>query len=179
MSEIVRRRRGVLFVCVANSARSQIAEGLLRSLAGERFEVFSAGSAPAGSVHPHALRVLEEVGIDASGHRSKSLEEIDAFKVDTVITLCAEEVCPVFPHAAERLHWPLPDPAVSRVGGAAELEAFRWVREELRRRLEVWLGNPPPREESLEQRREFTPQTYRGESGREDDSGSCPAREKE
>ena len=100
----------VLFLCVANSARSQMAEGLARGLGGDRLRVQSAGSEPS-RVNPLAVRVMAEIGIDLSGHRSKPVAEIDPSTVDTVITLCAEEVCPVFLSAARRLHWPLPDPA--------------------------------------------------------------------
>ena len=102
--------RGLLFLCVANSARSQMAEGIARQLAGDRLPIQSAGSAPS-RVNPLAVRALAEIGIDASGQRSKSVDEIDRSTVDTVITLCAEEVCPVYLGSARRLHWPLPDPA--------------------------------------------------------------------
>ena len=131
--------RHILFLCVANSARSQMAEGIARSLAPQGVTVSSAGSAPA-PVRPQAIRVLNEIGIDISGHRSKGLESIDAGSVDAVITLCAEEVCPVFLGKAHRVHWGLPDPA--RVIGTEEtlLDAFRSVRDELRRRLEVLFG---------------------------------------
>jgi len=129
---------GVLFLCVANSARSQMAEGIARSLAGDRVPIQSAGSAPSG-VNPLAARVLSEIGIDISGQRSKSVGEIDRAAVDTVITLCAEEVCPVYLGGARRLHWPLPDPA-GRGGSEEEsLERFRAVRDELRRRISAWL----------------------------------------
>ena len=126
-------KRRVLFLCVANSARSQMAEGLARHFHGDRLEVQSAGSKPC-FVHPCAIDALAELGIDISSQRSKSVLEIDPAAVDSVITLCAEEVCPAFLGRAERLHWPLPDPA-----GRATLESiqegFREVRDELRRRL--------------------------------------------
>ncbi len=127
---------GLLFLCVANSARSQLAEGLARHFHGDRFQVQSAGSKPC-YVHPCALEALAELGIDGSGQRSKSVHSIDPATVDIVITLCAEEVCPAFLGRAQRLHWPLPDPAGQ---GTAEtlLEGFRTVRDELRRRLEVF-----------------------------------------
>ena len=102
-----RRPRHILFLCVANSARSQIAEGIARSLAPPGVKVSSAGSFPA-SVRPQAIRVLEEIGIDISGHRSKGIDSIDAGSVDAVITLCAEEVCPVFLGKAHRLKWGSP-----------------------------------------------------------------------
>jgi arsenate reductase len=130
--------RGVLFLCVANSARSQLAEGIARSLAPSGVTVWSAGSQPT-RVRPEATAVLAEIGIDASGHRSKPVSEIPADQVDTVITLCGEEECPVFLGGAIRLHWGLTDPAVESGDEAARLESFRQVRDELRRRLAaVW-----------------------------------------
>jgi arsenate reductase len=131
--------RGVLFLCVANSARSQMAEAMARRLAGDRLRVESAGSHPS-RVNPLALRVLAEIGIDASGQRSKSVDEIDPGRIDTVITLCAEEVCPVYLGSARRLHWPLPDPARVEAGDAADVERFRAIRGELERRLREWLA---------------------------------------
>ena len=130
--------RGVLFLCVANSARSQMAEGIARQLASDRLSIQSAGSAPS-RVHPLAIRALAEIGIDASGQRSKSVDEIDREAVDTVITLCAEEVCPVYLGAARRLHWPLPDPAGHDGGAEASLERFRSVRDGLARRIDRFL----------------------------------------
>jgi len=126
--------KGILFLCVANSARSQIAEGIARSLAPPEIKVWSAGSRPT-SVRPEAIAVLGEIGIDISRHRSKLVDEIPAGEVDTVITLCGEEECPLFLGKARRLHWGLPDPAA--VTGSAEerLAAFRRTRDELRRRL--------------------------------------------
>jgi arsenate reductase len=107
-------------------------------------KVSSAGSSPA-SVHPQAVRVLKEIGIDISGHRSKGLDSIDAGSVDAVITLCAEEVCPVFFGKAVRIHWGLPDPAAVTGTEETRLNAFRFVRDELLRRLKVLFGQ---REES-------------------------------
>ena len=128
--------RGVLFLCVANSARSQLAEGIARSLAPAGVAVWSAGSQPT-RVRPEAIATLAEIGIDITAHRSKSVSEIPADQVDTVITLCGEEECPVFLGRARRVHWGLPDPA--GVGGseADRAEAFRRTRDELRRRLGV------------------------------------------
>lgn len=100
----------ILFLCVANSARSQMAEGLARKLLGDRIAVQSAGSEPS-RVNPYAVEVMTEVGVDLSTHHSKSVETIDPATVGAVITLCAEEVCPVFLGKARRLHWPIPDPA--------------------------------------------------------------------
>ena len=133
---------GLLFLCVANSARSQMAEGLTRRLAPPGTRVYSAGSEPA-SVNPLAVRAMAEIGIDISHHRSKSVDVIPVDRVDVVVTLCAEEVCPVFPGSVRRLHWPIDDPA--RIGGseAERLEAFRRARDEIKRRLEAWLGAGP------------------------------------
>jgi thioredoxin type arsenate reductase len=136
--------RHILFLCVANSARSQMAEGIARSLAPKGVRVSSAGSSPA-SVRPQAIQVLNEIGIDISGHRSKGLDSIDAGSVDAVITLCAEEICPVFLGKAVRIHWGLPDPAGVTGTEETRLNAFRTVRDELRRRLKVLFGQ---REES-------------------------------
>ena len=133
------RSRHILFLCVANSARSQMAEGIARSLAPQGVTVSSAGSAPA-SVRPQAIRVLKEIDIDISGHRSKGLDSIDAGSVDAVITLCAEEVCPVFLRKADRVHWGLPDPAAVTGTEETRLNAFRSVRDELLRRLKVLFG---------------------------------------
>jgi arsenate reductase len=113
-----------------------MAEGIARSLAPPGVKVSSAGSSPI-SVHHQAVQVLKEIGIDISGHRSKGLDAIDAGTVDTVITLCAEEVCPVFLGKAVRIHWGLPDPAGVAGTEEARLNAFRSVRDELRRRLKV------------------------------------------
>lgn len=134
-----RAPRHILFLCVANSARSQMAEGIARSLAPAGVTVSSAGSRPSG-VNALAVRVLDELGIDIRSHRSKSVESVSPDGVDAVITLCAEEVCPVFLGRAHRVHWGLPDPAGA--GGTEEerLQAFRGVRDELRRRLAVVFG---------------------------------------
>jgi protein-tyrosine-phosphatase len=120
----------VLFLCVANSARSQIAEGLARARWGDRVRVQSAGSAPS-ALNPLAVEALSEIGIDIGGQRSKSVDSIDPDSVDLVVTLCAEEVCPAWLGSATRLHWPLPDPAAP--GSEAERRAaFRDVRDRLR-----------------------------------------------
>ncbi len=131
---------GLLFLCVANAARSQMAEGIARDRAGDELLVQSAGSSPS-RVHPLAIRALAEIGIDISAARSKSVAEIDRASVDTVITLCAEEVCPLYLGAARRLRWPLPDPAGHDEGEEASLARFRAVRDELARRIGAWLGN--------------------------------------
>jgi arsenate reductase (thioredoxin) len=125
----------ILFLCVANSARSQLAEGIACALF-PRLRIQSAGSHPS-HVNPHAIWALAEIGIDASGQTSKSVQDIDPTNVDLVITLCAEEVCPVFLGKAERLHWPIPDPASDDPTLTAEqmCERFRAARDEIRTRL--------------------------------------------
>jgi arsenate reductase len=131
-------RKGILFLCVANSARSQIAEGIARSLVPAEINIWSAGSRPT-SVRPEAIAVLKEIGIDISGYRSKSVAEIPASEVDTVITLCGEEECPVFLGKAQRLHWGLPDPAAV-IGSEEEvLSAFRKLRDALSQRIAALL----------------------------------------
>jgi len=128
----------VLFLCVANSARSQMAEGLARALAPPGYRFLSAGSAPRG-VNPLAVAALAEHGIDIVPHRSKNVDEIQLDLVDIVVTLCAEEVCPVVPGSIRRLHWPLPDPAAVPGDEAARLAAFRDTRDKLREMLpQVW-----------------------------------------
>lgn len=126
--------RHLLFLCVANSARSQIAEGLARELTPGGVRISSAGSDPAALPREEALRVLSEIGVDARGQRSTGMDEVEG-PVDAVITLCAEEVCPAWLGDAVRLHWPFPDPAAEEGDAAERLEAFRRVRDELRRRL--------------------------------------------
>ncbi|MBL0196449.1 MAG: arsenate reductase ArsC [Myxococcales bacterium] len=129
--------KGILFLCVANSARSQMAEGLGRMIFGDRVPVMSAGSRPS-TVNPYAVAVMRELGVDIATHHSKSVQTIDAAAVDTVITLCAEEVCPVFLGQARRLHWPIPDPATQDPAIPPEelLTRFRTARDTLRGRLE-------------------------------------------
>ena len=126
---------GLLFLCVANSARSQIAEGLARARFGDRVMVQSAGSRP-GTLNPHAAAVLAELGIDSSGQRSKHVDTIDPASVTTVVTLCEEEECPQFLGAAVRLAWPIPDPAGGGGSEAEQRERFRETRREIARRLD-------------------------------------------
>ena len=129
--------KSLLFLCVANSARSQMAEGLARSIFRDKVRVQSAGSKPS-RVNPYAIEVMKEVGIDLAGHHSKSVDTIDPATVDTVITLCAEEVCPVFLGQVRRLHWPIPDPASDDPALTPDdLRArFRAARDQIRGRLE-------------------------------------------
>jgi arsenate reductase len=128
------RPRHVLFLCVANSARSQMAEGIARALAPRSVKVSSAGSRPS-QLSPYAVKALAEIGIDISKQYSKSVDDIPQGDVDAVVTLCAEEVCPVFLGKALRVHWGLLDPAGAGTTEEERLQAFRNVRDELRRRL--------------------------------------------
>ena len=129
----------ILFLCVANSARSQMAEGLARKLFGARVTVQSAGSEPS-TVNPYAIEVMREVGVDLTKHHSKSVQTIEAASVGTVITLCAEEVCPAFLGKATRLHWPIADPASKDPSIARDdmLRRFRTARDEIQSKLEVF-----------------------------------------
>lgn len=130
--------RTVVFLCVANSARSQLAEAVARRIAPAGTIVLSAGSNP-WRVHPMAVRVLDEVGIDISGARSKGMDEIHLERADLVVTLCAEEVCPVVPAGVRRLHWPLEDPAEAW-GEEEMLNRFRETRDLLREKIGELFG---------------------------------------
>jgi arsenate reductase len=132
-------RKRVLILCTGNSARSQMAEGLLRHDGGGRFEVESAGTHP-GSVRTEAVEAMREVGIDISAHRSKSVAEFAGQQFDYVITVCdnAREQCPVFPIQTRRVHWSFEDPASADGDEAARLSIFRRVRDEIRERLRAW-----------------------------------------
>ncbi len=133
--------KSILFLCVANSARSQMAEGLARARFGARVPVESAGSQPS-RVNPLAAAVMAEIGIDISGHRSTGVADVDPARVGTVVTLCADEVCPAFLGAARRLHWPLPDPAGAAGSEEERRRRFREVRDEIARRLETLDATP-------------------------------------
>ena len=132
------KNKGILFLCVANSARSQLAEGIARSLFDGDLDVQSAGSEPT-SIRPEAVQVLREIDIDVGSQHSKSVQSIAPETVEVVITLCAEEVCPVFLGGAIHMHWGLSDPAA--IEGSGRLDAFRTTRDELVRRLSL-LRNP-------------------------------------
>lgn len=136
MSEMDGKVR-VLFLCTHNSARSQMAEGLLRGFAGEKFEAASAGT-EATRVRPEARAVMAEIGVDISGQESETLERYLGEPFEYVITVCdsAAESCPVFPGVAERLHWSLPDPSAVRGEEEERLAAFRSVRDRLRQNIE-------------------------------------------
>ena len=126
-------KKRVLFLCTHNSARSQMAEGMVGHLAGDRFEPFSAGT-EATHVRPEAVEAMREVGVDISGQRSETLDRYLGKPFDYVVTVCddANEACPVFPEARERLHWSLPDPSAVTGGNGERAEAFRSVRDEIR-----------------------------------------------
>lgn len=131
--------KSILFLCVANSARSQLAEGLGRELFGKKARVESAGSEPSGKVQPWAVASLKEKGIDISRHFSKSVDSLPApflASLDFVITLCAEEVCPAIVTKGKRLHWPIKDPA--HVPESEKGEAFRAARDEIEKRLRAF-----------------------------------------
>jgi protein-tyrosine-phosphatase len=130
----------LLFLCVANSARSQMAEGIARSLAPAGLRVSSAGSSPT-SVRPEAVQVLSEIGIAANEQRSKAIAEVDLDSVEAVVTLCGDEICPIFPRPVPQLHWGLPDPAAEQGEQEIRLATFRSVRDELRLRLGYLIPN--------------------------------------
>jgi arsenate reductase len=132
----------VLILCTGNSARSQMAEGLLRTDAGDRFEVQSAGVEPS-RVRPEAIEAMREIGIDISGHRSKSVEEFLGQGFDYVITVCdnANERCPIFPGTTQRIHWSFEDPAAADGDETERLSVFRRVRDEIRERLREFTAN--------------------------------------
>ncbi len=134
--------RSILFLCVANSARSQMAEGLGRMIFGDRIPVQSAGSEPS-TVNPYAIEVMRELGVDLTTHHSKSVQTIDPTTVGTVITLCAEEVCPVFLGKAIRLHWPVVDPAShdSSLPREEMLKRFRTARDSIRTMIELFAAD--------------------------------------
>jgi len=137
------RKQKVLFLCTGNSARSQMAEGLLRSMAGDRFEVFSAGIEPAG-LNPLAVKAMAEIGIDISRHRSKHAKEYLGQGFAYLVTVCddANEHCPIFPGVVYRCHWGLEDPALATGTDGERLAVFRRVRDEIKARLEEFVRDP-------------------------------------
>lgn len=133
-------RPTILILCTGNSCRSHLAEGILRKAAGDLINVVSAGSKPAGYVHPLAIKALAEIGIDISAHRSKHLEEFLNQPVHTVVTVCgkADQVCPVFPGQVNRYHWGFDDPAQASGTEVEQMAVFRRVRDEIRRVFEAY-----------------------------------------
>ncbi|MCF7675025.1 MAG: arsenate reductase ArsC [Akkermansiaceae bacterium] len=141
----------VLILCTGNSCRSHLAEGILQRALGPGFRVASAGSKPAGYVHPMAIAAMAEIGIDISSHRSKHLDEFLDDVVETVITVCgnADQACPVFPGQVNRHHWGFDDPAHATGDEARQMAVFRRVRDEIRRAFEAYAAGrldaqPPP-----------------------------------
>jgi arsenate reductase (thioredoxin) len=130
-------KQTALILCTGNSARSQMAEGLFRRMAGDRFEVASAGTKPS-SVRPEAIQAMDEIGISLEGHRSKSVDEFAGKPIDYVITVCdnAKESCPIFPAKTSRIHWPFQDPPGPHEGTHEErMAVFRMVRDQMRERF--------------------------------------------
>lgn len=127
----------ILVLCTGNSARSQMGEGLFRHIGGKGWEVHSAGTKPS-LVRPEAIAVMREIGVDLSGHRSKSVDEFTGQVFDYVVTVCdnAQNNCPVFPATAERIHWSFEDPAAVEGEEAARIGAFRRIRDEIREKVE-------------------------------------------
>jgi arsenate reductase (thioredoxin) len=139
---MMNKQKRVLILCTGNSARSQMAEGLLRRDGGDLFEVFSAGTLP-GSVRPEAVAAMREEGIDISSHRSKSVDEFAGREFDYVITVCdnAKEHCPVFPAGTRRIHWSFDDPAAVLGDEATRLGEFRRVRDQIREHLKAFIAS--------------------------------------
>ena len=133
--------RKLIFLCVANSARSQMAEGLARASAPDGWTVYSAGSSPA-VVHPLAVEVMAEIDVDISAHRAKGLDDVPLDNADVIVTLCDAEVCPTVASTPQHLHWPYRDPATEGDQIRHQFDAFRSVRDELKTRLEAfWKEN--------------------------------------
>jgi arsenate reductase len=130
----------ILILCTGNSCRSHMAEGILRAAAGDLFEVHSAGSKPAGYVHPLAIEALKEIDIDIASHTSKHLDTFKEAAINTVITVCgnADQACPTFPGQVNRYHWGFEDPPKAVRPGESELDAFRRIRDEIRKVFEAF-----------------------------------------
>lgn len=133
-------KRKILILCTGNSCRSHMAEGILRHAAGDLFEIFSAGSNPAGYVHPNAIAALKEIGIDISGHSSKHLNQFLNTGIATVITVCsnANDACPIFPGKVQRYHWGFEDPPKAIRPGENEMDAFRRIRDQIKAVFEAY-----------------------------------------
>jgi arsenate reductase (thioredoxin) len=140
-TKVISNKPTVLILCTGNSCRSHIAEDIMRQGAGDFIDVQSAGSKPAGYVHPKAVEVMREIGIDISSHRSKHLDEfLDQNKIETVITVCgnADQACPMFPGQVNRYHWGFDDPAKAQGTDEDQLAVFRRVRDEVQRIFEAY-----------------------------------------
>lgn len=133
-------KKKVLFLCTGNSARSQMAEGLLRHLASDKFEVFSAGINPT-SINPLAIKVMDEIGIDISKQRAKSVNEFLGQQFDYVITVCnnVKQTCPIFPGQYEKIHWDLEDPAEAQGSEEERIVIFRRIRYEIEQKIKDWI----------------------------------------
>ena len=132
----------ILFLCTGNSCRSQMAEGLMRHMAGDKFEVYSAGVEPT-QVNPYAIKVMAEAGIDISSHRSKSVNEFLKQEFDYVITVCnhAKKVCPIFPGEHRNIHWDIEDPARIKGTEQEKMDFFRKIRDEIKEKCLLFLNN--------------------------------------
>jgi arsenate reductase len=135
-------KKKVLFLCTGNSCRSQMAEGLLRRFYGDRYQVYSAGTQPAG-VNPNAVKVMAEIDIDISSHQSKSVTEFENDSFDTVVMVCdrANETCPLFFGNVERIHWSFEDPAEAKGDAETVLAVFRKVRDQIREHIDAKFAN--------------------------------------
>lgn len=133
-------KQKVLILCTGNACRSQMAEGILRAAAGDLFEVFSAGSRPKGVIHPMAVEVLREIGIDASTQSSDHVDKYLDCGINTVITVCgnADQACPAFPGRVNRYHWGFDDPPIAVRAGETELDAFRRIRDQIKLVFEAY-----------------------------------------
>lgn len=139
---LMKSKKRLLVLCTGNSARSQMGEGLFRRAGGHDWEVFSAGTKPS-FVRPEAIAVMQELGIDISSHRSKSVDEFLDVPFDYVVTVCdnARDNCPVFPNAAKRIHWSFEDPAAVESDETTRLAVFRKVREQIRQKVDAFFQN--------------------------------------
>ncbi len=135
-------KKKIIFICTGNACRSQIAHGLLENMARDKFEVFSAGSHPS-RVHPMSIKIMEEIGIDISHHRSDFIDDYLKTGIEIVITVCdnANEICPIFPGDVERLHWSIDDPFKGWSFDEGQIQSFRDTREEIKQRIINFLQN--------------------------------------
>ena len=135
-------KKNIIFICTGNACRSQIAHGLLESMAGDKFEVFSAGSHPS-QVHPMSTKIMEEIGIDISYHTSDHIDDYLKTGIEIVITVCdnANEICPIFPGTVERIHWSIDDPFEGWEFDDSQIQSLRDTREEIKQRIIKFLEN--------------------------------------
>lgn len=125
----------ILFICVKNRARSQMAEGLGRHFFGHQYDFFSAGSRPANRIHPMAVAVMAEIGIDITSQKPKSIDDVDPSKMDLIITLCAEEECPILPPQVKHQDWSMSDPSTEASGNSSQLSKFRKIRDAIKHKV--------------------------------------------